>query len=100
TVQGAHRLHRSAQLQRDNVVGHQFRAESLGLAADVAHEFRAHDPVRETGEVLDLGACRATASRGAPPATASSSVARTSPWWAVGTPPWKRRPSSPASPSR
>ena len=42
----------------------------------------------------------ATASRGAPPATGSSSATRTSPWSAAATPRSRRPPSSPSSPAR
>jgi hypothetical protein len=38
-----------------HVVGLEARAEALGLVAEVLHELRTHDPLREPGVVLDVG---------------------------------------------
>ena len=48
-------LTRPVEVDRYDVVGEQLGAEALGLRAHVVHEVRAHDPVGEAGEVLDLG---------------------------------------------
>ena len=48
-------FHVTPQVHRRDVIAHQLGAELLGLLAQVVHQRRTHDAVRETREVLDLG---------------------------------------------
>ncbi len=45
----------AGQGHRGHVVGDQLGAEALGLGAQVVHQVRTHDPLGESGEVLDVG---------------------------------------------
>ena len=38
-----------------DLLGDELGPEALGLLAEVQHQFGAHDPVGEAGEVLDVG---------------------------------------------
>src|SRR5262245_36414331 len=44
-----------AQVDACHIVRDELGAEAFGLLAHAVHELRAHDPVRETGEVFHLG---------------------------------------------
>jgi hypothetical protein len=48
-------LHRPLQGHLGDIVGDELGTEPFGLLAHVVHQFRAHDPVGEAGEVLHLG---------------------------------------------
>ena len=44
-----------AEVDRGDLLGEELGAEALGLLAELDHQLRAHDPVGEAGEVLDVG---------------------------------------------
>ena len=50
-----HPAERPSRSRRGDLLGDELGAEALGLRADAHHELGAHDPLGESGEVLDLG---------------------------------------------
>ena len=82
---------------------HRRRSRSSRTAAATTHRARVGDPrdrlrLPQARPARREASCPATASPGAPPATASSSATRTSPSSAAATPRSRRRRSSPGSP--
>ncbi len=61
---GLHDLGVGGEVHLGDVVGDQLGAEALGLLAQVVHELRAHDAVREAGVVLDVGGVHQRAAGG------------------------------------
>ena len=62
-VLGRHGLHVTLEIDGDDVLVANVRAELLGLLAHVVHELGALNALRETGEVLDLGRVHERATR-------------------------------------
>ena len=94
-----------AELVPDDVVSVDLTGEIKTVTDTAGTVHQAKAVIVTTGSQHRKLACRTrtrspgAGSPGVPPVTASSSRARTSPSSAAATQPWRRRPSSPASPS-